>query len=225
MAQPPYGGGYGQQGQQPGYAQQPSYPPQQQPQPAPAPAPKKKRSAVGCVIALLVVPILGLGGWLVYQHFVAWGYVNAPDDVKAHVDRASEELQKIAEKAAALCGTEDSGLKNPLKGAKVLDSKGFRAARIECRKGMWGAESTPFEPLDGVEDRFETTIHNQEGFKCMAPNFFGLDDRTKSDCVMWKGSTVDYLVKRAKGGQVAEIRVEWSAEGAKKKSKKTDDDD
>ncbi len=241
MGQPPSGGGWGQppgydpnQGYNQGYPQQQQgYPQQQGQQPSAQPpvAPKKKKSGAGCLIAALMLPVLGVGGWLVYQHFFNWGYLRAPDEVKAYVDPSVEELQKIAAKAAAACATaNDDGelLDNPLKDAKVLESKGFRAARVQCRKG-WSDPTNPFKPLDEAHgDAFTVSINNQEGFKCMAPNFFGIGDNSRSDCVMWKGPSVAYLVERASIGTMkAEIRVEWGPESAdtKSKKKKSSDDD
>jgi hypothetical protein len=247
MGQPP-GGGWGQppgydpnqgypQQQQQGYPQQQQgYPQQQQqgypsqPGAQPPVAPKKKKSPVGCIVAALLLPILGFGGFLFYQHFFNWGYVRAPDEVKAHVDPHIEELQKIAEKAAAYCSGTKEDLDNPLEGAKVLKSKGFRAARVQCRRGF--SEPThPFKKLDDVSEEFTVSIHNQDGFKCMAPNWLGVDSEHKStDCVMWKGSGSDpvvvyYVERTGVGTMKSEIRVEWGPEEKKKSKKKSDDDD
>lgn len=78
------------------------------------------------------------------------------------------------------------------------------AAPAPKKKGK--AAFPPLKGKRGIFD-FQVSIANQEEFLCMPPNFLGLDDSSKSDCVMWKGSRVHYTVKCTSGGG-AEVHIE-----------------
>jgi len=54
----------------------------------------------------------------------------------------------------------------------------------------------------------QVNIRNSEEFVCMAPSLMGFDDDSRSDCVMWKGSRVNYRVERGEGAGRAEVSVE-----------------
>lgn len=194
-------------GQQ-GYGQQPGYGLPQGG--APVAPPAKKKSRAGIIIAILVLlPLLGLGGWLGYQHYENWGYMTAPDNVKAKVDPTIEDMREMAEKVAKLCN--DGDLKtNPLEDSKILKIKGLTAARAECQDAGFGGTSAPqyFPPLTGVKEYGELDIRNTDNFKCMPPNFMGFDDDTKTDCVMWKGSKTHYYVERVSGKKKGRVAIE-----------------
>jgi hypothetical protein len=186
-------------------------------------ASKKKK-----VVAILVtVLVLALGGWLVYQHFFNWGYTLAPSEVKAVINPYIGELEKAAEAGATTCrvlanlkkqgsaGLAQKVVDNPLKGLKVLADKRLLAARAECEEGRDGGGKAFLPPLEGVKDGFSISVSRNDGFTCMAPNFLGLDDDDKSDCVQWKGSGADRIIrydverKNAEGG--ARVIVEFKS--------------
>jgi hypothetical protein len=197
----------------------------------PSPPPPKggsKKTTLVVVLASGAFVVL-LGGWLLYQHLFNWGWVLAPGEVKAPVDPYIDELQTAAEEAASLCNAvnhmaDQAGMAkantvtdNPLAKLKVLKAKGFRAADVHC-EGKDGASvqvSTPCPPLEGVSDSFTVSVSKTDGFKCMAPNFLGLDSDDRSDCIMWKGSgkelRVVYEIERTADDGRAKVIVELAA--------------
>lgn len=106
---------------------------------------------------------------------------------------------------------------NPLSGHAVLRSAHFAAASTECYSEESVLGDRPSLPsIEGAGSEFTVNIQNTEGFKCMAPNFFGLDDRNRSDCVMWRGTGANLAVRyeimrRTPMGGQAKVSVEWRA--------------
>jgi hypothetical protein len=177
------------------------------PQPPAAPAGAKKKGPVIVVAIAVAVPILALGGWLAYQHFFNWGYALAPSEVKEVIDPYVDELEKAAEEGATACrvladlkkqgtgGLAQKVVDNPLKGLKVLADKRLLAARADCEEGREGGDTAILPPLEGVKDLFEVSVSDNDEFVCMVPNFLGLDDDDKSDCVQWKGSGAERIIR------------------------------
>ncbi|MFO0554463.1 MAG: hypothetical protein U0271_39135 [Polyangiaceae bacterium] len=202
--------GYGQQQPQQGYGQQQGSPPVGAPPNAP-----KKKGGKGILIGVLVaLPILGMGGWLGYQHYVNWGYRAAPSEVRAKVDPTIEPMRALAEKVAKACNDEDFK-ENPLEGSKVLDLNGLVAADVECMDAKFGYDpdeakkpKKTFPPLKKPVGLPEINLTKNDGFACMAPNFMGFDDDKMTDCVMWKGGRVHYYVERVAGSKRGRVSIE-----------------
>jgi hypothetical protein len=77
----------------------------------------------------------------------------------------------------------------------VLSHKRLLAARAECEEGREGGDTAILPPLEAVKDVFEVSVSNNDEFVCMAPNFLGFDDDDQSDCVQWKGSGSERIIR------------------------------
>jgi hypothetical protein len=185
---------------------------------APAKAGSKKMPLL--VIAISAVVVLGIGGWLLYQHLFNWGWVLAPAEVKAPVEPYLDELQDAAKQTASLCNSvnhvaDQAGMgqanrltDNPLAKLKVIKSKALRAASVGCdgKDSATVKVSSPCPSLEGISESFTVSVSKQDGFKCMAPNFLGFDDDDRSDCIMWKGEGKDLRVRYESERTSGEVR-------------------
>jgi len=227
--------GYPAQGQQQqhghphqGYQQPQAHPQAQQGVP---PGPAKKKKGKGLLLAILVlVPIVGLGGWLGYQHFETYGYLRAPAKVQKKVDPTIEIMRDMAEKVARVCRVGSEGLReaefsltdNPLEGSKVLKLKGLVAARASCDRAFGVSDDgvdemtkklrkpdVRFHPLEQEDlNRIKLSNEDSDDFACMAPNFLGIEDTERNDCVIWKGRRVHYYVERTNGSKRGIVAIE-----------------
>jgi hypothetical protein len=211
--QPPQGDpqqAYGQQQpQQQGYGQPEAQRPSQIGIPPPPPTKGRKKGGAPILLILggVLLPVLGLGGWIGYQQFVNWGYAGAPSEVKDKVDPLVEDVQALAEKASKSCkaGTADLTI---IDASPLSTNPKIKWLGVSCEKNeaiTFGSAKLPVSSPTWVR---QVNIRNSEEFVCMAPSLMGFDDETRSDCVMWLGPRVRYDSQRGEGAARAQVTVE-----------------
>ncbi len=198
--------GYGQLGQAPGGDRLSAAIP-----PPPQTRRQKKGAPILLILGGILVPVLGLGGWIGYQQYVNWGYIGADSSVKDKVDPIVDDVQELAEKASTACRKKTSDATS-IDGSPLSTNPKIKYLSVACESETLSTVTFTSAKMLGAAAQpgwgRQVDIRNQEEFVCMAPSLLGFDDETRSDCVMWKGNRVRYDSSRGEGAERAKVTVE-----------------